>query len=139
MNQGGQDIIAPATYERIPVFVKAGSILPIGPSIQYTTEKKQDLIDLYVYDGADGQFSLYEDEGINYNYEKGKYSHIDITFDHKSKTLYLADRTGVFDGMLNERKFNVIFVDAAHSTGIDMKAKRSKMITYSGKALKIKL
>ena len=139
VNQGGQDIIAPATYERIPVFVKAGSILPIGPSIQYTTEKKQDLIDLYVYDGADGQFSLYEDEGINYNYEKGKYSHIDITFDNKSKTLYLADRTGVFDGMLNERKFNVIFVDAAHSTGIDMKAKRSKMITYSGKALKIKL
>src|SRR5690606_34180213 len=74
--QGGQDILAKAPYERIPVFVKAGAILPIGGTLQYTTEKKQDLVDLYIYAGADGAFSLYEDEGVNYNYEKGLYSRI---------------------------------------------------------------
>lgn len=139
MSQGGQDITAEAAYERMPVFVKAGSIMPVGRTIQYTTEQKQDLLNLYVYDGDDGEFALYEDEGINYNYEKGQYSRIDMTYDNKTKTLELADRVGTFDGMLKDRKFNIIFVDPAHSAGIDIKAKKSKMISYSGKTLQVKL
>lgn len=137
--QGGQDILAKAPYERIPVFVKAGAILPIGGTLQYTTEKKQDLVDLYIYAGADGAFSLYEDEGVNYNYEKGLYSRIDLKFDNATKTLFFADRVGRFDGMLNSRTFNIIFVHPKHAAGVDTKAKKSQHILYSGKAIQVKL
>ncbi len=137
--KGGQDLMVPAPYERIPVFVKAGTILPVGAAIQYTDEKKQEVLDLYIYAGADGQFSLYEDEGTNYNYEKGKYSRIDIQYVDATRTLSFAKRTGTFDGMLQTRKFNVIFVHDKHAAGLDARAKKAKTISYSGDALQIKL
>lgn len=137
--QGGQDLLVDAPYERIPVYVKAGAILPIGPVLQYTTEKKQDILDLYVYDGADGHFSLYEDEGNNYNYEKGKYSRIDFNYDNTTKTLSLQERRGDFDGMLTKRKFNIIFISDKNVVGLDVPSKRSTAVSYTGKAVQIKL
>ncbi|MNI95018.1 hypothetical protein D3C73_1532180 [compost metagenome] len=97
------------------------------------------MLDLYVYDGADGQFSLYEDEGNNYNYEKGKYSQIDFNYDHTTKTLSLANRKGEFEGMLSQRKFNVVFVNDKNTVGVDSEKKKTTVISYSGKALQVKL
>ena len=100
---GGQKIIADAPYERMPVFVKAGSIIPFGPSLQYTSEKPADTITLNIYTGADASFNLYEDEGTNYNYEKGKYTIIPMIYNDQAKTLTIDKRKGGFDGMLNGR------------------------------------
>ncbi|MDR3006906.1 MAG: DUF5110 domain-containing protein [Sphingobacterium sp.] len=139
MIAGGQDLLVAAPYERIPVYVRAGSILPIGPVMQYTTEKKADVLDLYIYAGANGQFSLYEDEGCNYNYEKGKYSRIDFSYDNSTHTLSLANRRGDFEGMLTKRKFNIIFVSDSNVVGLDVSSKKSTAVTYTGKAVQIKL
>ena len=89
--QGGQRIVVDAPYERMPVFVREGSIIPFGPEMEWSDEKPASLINLYVYEGADGQFKLYEDEGTNYNYEKGKYATINISYDDASKTLTRKD------------------------------------------------
>jgi alpha-D-xyloside xylohydrolase len=97
---GGKAITADAPYERMPVFVKAGSIVPTGPDVQYTDEKPADVITLFVYAGKDGSFNLYEDEGTNYNYEQGKYSIIPITYNDQTKTLAIGKRQGSFTGML---------------------------------------
>lgn len=137
--RGGQDLLVDAPYERIPVYAKAGAIVPIGQELQYSTEKKQTVLDLYIYAGADGQFSLYEDEGDNYNYEKGKYSRIDIRYDNSTQTLSLADRKGEFEGMLRSRKFNIIFVSDSNAVGIDSSTKKSRAVSYQGKALQVKL
>ena len=97
---GGEKKAVDAPYERIPLFVRAGSIVPFGPEIQYTDEKKADYIKLYVYQGADAAFTLYEDEGVNYNYEQGKYTMIPMTYDEAKKQLVIGERKGEFDGML---------------------------------------
>lgn len=109
--QGGQTLQVDAPYSRIPLFVPAGSILPFGPEIQFTDEKKSENINLYVYGGKNGAFTLYEDEGVNYNYEEGAFSTIDFVYDDTSKTLTIDTRRGMFNGMLNNRTFNVVFVD----------------------------
>ena len=136
---GGQDMLVDAPYERIPVYVKAGAIVPIGQELQYTTEKKQQVIDLYIYAGANGLFSLYEDEGDNYNYEKGKFSRIDIRYEDSTRTLFLAERKGDFEGMLKSRKFNLIFVTDKNEVGIDSSTQKSTAVSYQGKALQVKL
>jgi alpha-D-xyloside xylohydrolase len=115
-------------YERIPVFVREGSIIPFGPAIQYTDERPADLINLYVYAGADGQFLLYEDEGDNYNYERGESLTIDIRYDDSSRTLTIGDRKGEYPGMLSERKFTVVLPDGT-----------SRQLSYSGKAVSCKM
>ena len=92
----------------MPLYVRAGSIVPFGPEIQWSDQKPADVIDLYVYEGADGTFTLYEDENVNYNYEKGLCSMIDFSYDEASKTLCIAQRRGEFPGMLQERVFNII-------------------------------
>lgn len=136
---GGQNITAEANYERVPVFVKAGAILPIGEPLQYTKEKEQDVINLYVYAGANGEFSIYEDEGDNYNYEKGQYSVINLKYNNTSKVLTIGDRVGSFEGMLKNRKFNIIYVTEKNPVGIDSKTKKAKTISYNGKEVSIKL
>lgn len=103
--------IVPAPYERVPLFVRAGSILPVGPSLEYTDERPADLITLYIYDGADGAFTLYEDEGTNYNYERGLFATIPLRYDQASHTLTIGARKGSFPGMLEQRRFRVILVD----------------------------
>ena len=137
---GGQTIVADAPYEKIPVFVPEGAILPVGPEMEWSDQKKAELIDLYVYAGKDGSYMLYEDEGTNYNYEKGKYATIDIKYNDAQKTVTIGARKGSFDGMLQKRRFNVILVNAQKSQGINLaKSPKGKMVSYAGKQVTVKL
>ena len=137
--EGGQSLIVDAPYERIPVFVREGSIIPFGPEIQYSDEKPAELINLYVYAGKDGQFMLYEDEGVNYNYEKGKYATIDITYDDSSKTITFGKRNGQFNGMLKQRRFNVVLITREQPKALNMENPEGKLVQYNGKAVCIQL
>jgi alpha-D-xyloside xylohydrolase len=134
---GGKNISAAAPYERMPVFVKAGSILPFGPELQYTSEKPADVITLYVYTGADGSFQLYEDEGTNYNYEKGAFSQIPINYNEITKALTIGNRRGAFNGMLQQRKFNIIWITKENKTGIDNQRSIHQTVSYSGNLITV--
>lgn len=137
---GGQTIVADAPYDKIPVFVPEGSILPVGPEMEWSDQKKAELIDLYVYAGKDGSYTLYEDEGTNYNYEKGKYAMIDFKYNDAQKTVTIAARKGAFDGMLQKRRFNIVLVSDNNQQGISLaKAPKGKMVKYAGKAVTVKL
>ena len=136
--EGGDTIIAQAEYERMPVFVKAGSILPTGPELQYTDEKPADEITLHVYTGADGSFSLYEDEGTNYNYEKGAFSIIPVQYHESTSTLTIGNRQGSFKGMLKKRKFHIVWIGKNKPYGMDSKTKVDATINYTGKAITVK-
>lgn len=137
---GGQTIVAEAPYEKIPVFVPEGAILPIGPEMEWSDQKKPELIDLYVYAGKDGSYTLYEDEGTNYNYEKGKYATIDFQYNDAQKTLTVGARKGSFDGMLQKRRFNVVLVQAQKNQGVSLdKAPKGKMVKYAGQTVTVKL
>lgn len=137
---GGQTIVADAPYDKIPVFIPEGAILPIGPEMQWSDEKKPELIDLYVYAGKDGSYTLYEDEGTNYNYEKGKFAVIDFKYDDARKQVTIGARKGSFDGMLQKRRFNIILVDQKKQQGVNLaKSPKGKVVKYSGQAITVKL
>ena len=137
---GGQTIVADAPYDKIPVFIPEGAILPIGPEMQWSDEKKPELIDLYVYAGKNGSYTLYEDEGTNYNYEKGKYAVIDFKYDDALKQVTIGARKGSFDGMLQKRRFNIILVDQKKQQGVNLaKSPKGKVVKYSGQAITVKL
>ncbi|HEY9542804.1 TIM-barrel domain-containing protein [Prevotella sp.] len=137
--KGGQTITAAAPYEKIPVFVPQGAILPFGPAMEWTDEHPADTINLFVYAGKDGKFTLYEDEGTNYNYEKGKYAMITFTYDDNSHTLTIGARKGSFDGMLTHRKFNIVYRTPQSRTS-DLEIETvGKMIDYDGKEQRIQL
>ena len=137
---GGQTIVADAPFDKIPVFIPEGAILPIGPEMQWSDEKKPELIDLYVYAGKDGSYTLYEDEGTNYNYEKGKYAVIDFKYDNARKQVTIGARKGSFDGMLQKRRFNIILVDQKKQQGVNLaKSPKGKVVKYSGQAMTVKL
>lgn len=136
--RGGQSLVVDAPYERMPLYVRAGSIVPFGPDMQYSDEKKPKLIDLYIYEGADAHFMLYEDEGTNYNYEKGQYSTIDMSYNEATKTLTIGARKGEFDGMLTNRRFNVVTVAPNMAQPYDLNAK-GKLVSYEGKQIVVKL
>ena len=105
--RGGQDVTIETTFDQGPMFVRAGSILPLAPVVQYAEERKWDNLDIIVYPGADATFTLYEDEGDNYNYEKGQYATIRFTWDNQKKQLTIGKQEGQYPGMLKQRKFNV--------------------------------
>ncbi|MBL7739669.1 MAG: DUF5110 domain-containing protein [Chitinophagaceae bacterium] len=130
--EGRQSINAEAMYERMPVFVKAGSILPFGPALQYTTEKKADTITLYVYAGADGEFTLYEDEGLNYGYEKGLFASIRFTYSENAKALIIEKREGEFPGMLKKRYFRIKYATKEKPLPLELDKKDGILITYKG-------
>ena len=111
--RGGQDVTIETSIDRVPMFVKAGSILPLAPVMQYAGERKWDQLDVVVYPGADATFTLYEDEGDNYNYEKGAYSTITMRWDNARRTLVFESRKGQFPGMLAQRQFRVRLVGQA--------------------------
>ena len=137
---GGQTIVADAPYDKIPVFIPEGAILPIGPEMQWSDEKKPELIDLYVYAGKDGSYTLYEDEGTNYNYEKGKYAVIDFKYNDALKLVTIGARKGSFDGMLQKRRFNIILVDQKKQQGVNLaKSPKGKVVKYAGQAMTVKL
>ena len=119
--KGGQLLTLQTTFDRVPMFVRAGSILPLGPEMQYVGEKAWNQLELRVYPGADAAFTLYEDEGDNYNYERGVYATIPLSWNDKSRTLTIGARKGSFPGMLTQRQFMVLLPDG-----------QSKDVPYSG-------
>ena len=121
-----------APYGRMPLYVRAGSIVPCGPEIQWTDQKQADVIDLYVYQGADASFTLYEDENVNYNYEKGAYSKIAFSYDDRMMLLSIEEREGEFPGMLEERTFNIIPVS---KNGVG----KIQTVKYNGLSMKVVL
>jgi alpha-D-xyloside xylohydrolase len=135
--EGGQEINSEASYERMPVFVKAGSILPMGPDLQFTTEKKPETITLYIYEGKNAQFTLYEDEGVNYNYEKGQFATIDFKYDESTKRLTIGERKGQFDGMLKKRTFKIVWVNTGKPRPLTFDQSADKTVTYMGKQIVI--
>lgn len=136
---GGQHIMASAPYERIPVYVPEGSIIPFGPEMEWSDEKPAELINLYVYAGRDAKFTLYEDEGTNYNYEQGKYSMIDFAWNEASHTLTIGQRKGSFKNMLKNRRFNIVLVTKDNAKSLNLDNPEGKMIDYSGKVITIQM
>jgi alpha-D-xyloside xylohydrolase len=134
---GGQTINAPAPITTIPLYIKAGSIVPLGPYLQYATEKAADPLEIRIYMGANAGFVLYEDENDTYNYESGKYSIIAMNWNEAEKTFTIMDRQGDFPGMLKERTFRIVWVNNKNGIGIEP-AKQAEIIQYSGKEFKIK-
>ena len=128
---GGQEVTLTTTIDKIPLFIKAGSIVPFGPNVQFATEKKWDNLEIRVYPGANAEFTLYEDENDNYNYEKGIYSTISFTWNDAKKSLTINDRKASFPGMLATRKFNILLISSGK--------KVEKTVTYSGKKVVVKL
>ncbi len=133
--QGGHTIDAPSPTDRLPLYVRAGSILPLGPDLEYAAEKPADPIELRIYRGANGSFTLYEDESDSYNYEKGAYATIPLSWDDGAKTLTIGDRSGSFPGMLETRTFRIIFVTENHGTGGTLTETADKAVSYSGKKI----
>jgi alpha-D-xyloside xylohydrolase len=130
---GGKKLLKQTPLDIIPLYVKAGSILPIGPQVQFAEEKKWDNLEIRIYPGEDGRFVLYEDENDNYNYEKGIYSTITFQWNDKTKTLTIGQRKGKFPGMLASRQFTIV-VAGGNITG-----KPGKVINYSGQPVSVKL
>jgi len=126
---GGKMVATPAPKDQIPLYVRAGSIIPLGKPMQYTGEKKQDTLELRVYPGADGSFTLYEDEGDNYTYEQGKYGTILFKWTESSRKLKISSPQGSYPGQLQKRIFNVVIVGK----------QRSKQISYNGKVIEVNL
>ena len=129
--KSGRYITRDVTEEIIPVDVKTGSIIPFGPKVLYSTEKKWDKLDVNVYTGADGNFILFEDEFDNYNYESGKYTEITFSWDDKNSTFTIGKRKGNYAGMLENRNFNITLIKPGNE-------KISKTIAYTGKATSMK-
>jgi len=128
---GGQKQIVDAPYDRMPIYVAAGSILPIGKVIQNTTQVQTDLT-IYVYAGKNGSFTLYEDENVNYNYEKDAFATIEFSYNDQDKTLSIANRKGSFNGMVKERNFQVVLVDSSNPVALDNTPKDMKTVHYNG-------
>jgi alpha-D-xyloside xylohydrolase len=135
--QGGRALDAPSPIDRMPLYVRAGSILPLGPDVEYAAEKSANPIEVRVYRGANGAFTLYEDENDTYNYEKGAHSTILFSWDDATHTLTMGDRTGSFPGMLENRAFRVVFVSENHGTGGGLTANADRTVRYSGKKISV--
>jgi alpha-D-xyloside xylohydrolase len=136
---GGKKVTKQTLLDIIPLYIKAGAIIPIGPAVQYAEEKKWDELEIRIYPGANGKFVLYEDENDNYNYEKGAYTNIVFDWDDQKKTLTISDRIGSFPGMLEERLFNIVIVNVTKGGGENIVVQPDKKITYAGKKLLVKL
>lgn len=130
--EGGQYLEADAPYERMPLFVKEGSIIPAGPEIQHTNNPDSNTITLYVYTGRDASFQLYEDEGVNNNYEKGDYCNISITYKEAGKTLSIGKCDGDFKGFSRNKIFRIIWVDKNRKAKPDFLTKADTAISYNG-------
>lgn len=138
VNSKGETFTVDAPLSQIPLFVKGGSIIPMCPENQYADES-QDPTEIRVYAGADGEFTLYEDEGDNYNYEKGEFTNIPFTYDEESKTLTIGKRTGKFDGMLKNRTFNIVFVQPGYGIGgyVSSDYQPSAVVKYDGSEVSV--
>ncbi len=137
-SNGNESKTVDAPYQHIPVFVRGGSIVPFGPAIEYTRQKAQDELRIFVYEGANGTFTLYEDEGVNYGYEAGRFSKIRFTYNDDKHELTIADREGEYPGMLKQRKFVIVTVGKDNPQAYNPDA-QGKEVAYSGKAVSVNL
>jgi len=135
---GGQAITADAPFDRLPLFMRAGSIVPVGPDQQYIGEKPGAPVTLYVYAGANGRFSLYEDNGRSYGYERGEFARIPIAWDDASGTLTVGARAGSYPGMPSSRTFNVILITPRSPSGYGA-GTTATPIAYSGAAIRTRV
>jgi len=135
---GGERVTRETPLDIIPLYVKAGSILPMGPEVQYAEEKKWDDLEIRIYPGANGRFVLYEDENDNYNYEKGAWSNITFDWNDAKKVLTIDDRKGSFPGMLTSRKFNIVLVKGNNAAGIDKTTGPDKVISFDGRKVQVR-
>ena len=136
---GGQTISADAPLERLPLYVREGSIVPFGPALQYTDEHPADPITLYVYTGRNAAFTLYEDEGVNYHYEQGAFTNIPLRYDEAARTLTIGARQGSFPGMAARRTFRVVWVRKDRPTPWDLDAVPAQTVAYDGTAATVKM
>jgi len=136
--KGGYKLQVDAPFERIPLFVKEGSIVPSGPEIYFSNEKQADTVTLFVYTGRNCAFTLYEDEGINYNYKEGACSTIKISFDEAAGVLTVGERNGDFKGMLKERIFNIVWITKTNQIGFDPKRVPHNSVAYNGQKITVK-
>ncbi len=136
---GGQERASDAPIDKTPLFVRVGSILPMGPFVQYATEKPADPFELRIYPGADGRFVLYEDENDNYNYEKGIYATVDFRWNEAHRTLTIGKRQGTFPGMIRKRRFRIVVVSGNHGVGIDTTPDPDKIVEYDGTEVDVRL
>jgi len=134
---GGQTVKTSAPLNKIPLFVRAGSIIPMGKLIQYTGQKPADTVEVRIYKGADGRFELYEDENDNYNYEKGLYSAIGFRWNDTTRTLTIGGRQGEFPGMLKKRIFQIVIVSPEQGTGVEVTKRIHKVVKYNGMERKV--
>ena len=137
-SKGGESKVVSAPYDKTPVYVRGGSIVPFGPAMEYSDEKQAENIRLYVYEGADGEFTLYEDENDNYGYEAGRFANIKFSYDDAAHTLTIGEREGNFPGMLGKRTFTIVVVSASKAQGYDPEAKGIE-VNYDGSAQTIEL
>jgi alpha-D-xyloside xylohydrolase len=137
-HQGEQRIEAAAPLDKLPLFVRAGAILPLGPTMEWSTEKPADPLELRIYEGADGDFTLYEDENDNYDYEKGTHATIALHWDDVAKTLTIGARQGSYPGMSAQHTFRVVLVSVNHGAGIGETALRHAPVVYQGEKLTVK-
>jgi alpha-D-xyloside xylohydrolase len=132
---GGQEIEADAPLERMPLFVRAGSIIPMGPEIEYAAQDPAGPVELRIYRGTDGSFDLYEDAGDGYGYEKGQHSVIPIRWDDRRGVLKIGARQGSFPGMVEQRSFRIVLVGSGHGVGVDVTSAANAEIAYNGKEI----
>jgi alpha-D-xyloside xylohydrolase len=137
VEKGGRAIDAPTSLDRIPLYVRAGSILPLGPDLEYASEKPADPIELRLYPGADGRFTLYEDENDGYAYEKGAYATIPFEWDDARRTLTIGARSGRFPGMLTARIFRIVVARAGAGVGIPPATTADATVSYSGEPIRV--
>jgi len=135
---GGDSVRCPTPIDRMPIYVKAGTILPWGPDVQFAAEKKWTDLEMRIYRGADAHFTLYEDQGDGYDYENGASSEIGMNWNDASHTLTIAARKGSFPGMPVKRRFRVVLVDAQKGIGDQPSAHYDKMLNYSGRVLSVR-
>ncbi|RZJ43306.1 MAG: DUF5110 domain-containing protein, partial [Brevundimonas sp.] len=135
---GGREVTVEAPLDRIPVYVRAGSILPTGPQVQYTAEKLDGPITLTVYQGADGSFDLYDDAGTTYGYERGEFSRIPLRWDQRSGVLTIGAREGSYPGMPTSRTFRVRFINGATRSALDWDAANAQVVEYTGAAVQVR-
>jgi alpha-D-xyloside xylohydrolase len=134
---GGQSLQAAAPLGRMPLFVRSGSIVPVGPAIQYSAEKPGAPITLLVFTGSDGAFDLYEDDGVSYGYEKGEFSRIPLRYDAAKGTLTIGERAGSYPGMPEERTFKVRWIKAGAKAPADLDAAADVSVEYKGAAITV--
>jgi alpha-D-xyloside xylohydrolase len=134
---GGSAIDAAAPLERMPLFVKAGSIVPTGPAIQHTGESLNAPLTLNVYTGADGSFEIYEDDGLSYGYEDGQWSRIPVEYDEAAGALTIGARTGSFEGMAEQREINVRWITGPETVPAELDLPADETLDYSGEAISV--